>query len=184
MIGLVTITLDVTFGWLTGSLPRPAIPAWAMLRAALRSGVNMETASTTQEIGAVAVTFVGVPATGALLRGIAGVNEDYPLTDSLGLVSEELLELVETPVVQLPVHARSPRALLHADACSGLRARTPYTPSRRFAWLMQWFTSVTNRLSRPRIRFSLRRVLRVPLDCNSARSRAYRARQFLTTPPL
>lgn len=75
----------------------------------------MEVKSTimTQEIGAVTVPLVDVPTYGALLRCVSGINENHSLAKSFGLVPNEPLQLIEAPVVELPIELLA-FSLLHS----------------------------------------------------------------------
>jgi hypothetical protein len=76
--------------------------------------MELESTSAASERRTITVPFVGMPTRRAFLRGVAGIDEDDLLSQSLGFVPDELFEFVERPVVQLPVE-RPAAPLLDTD---------------------------------------------------------------------
>ena len=106
---------------------------------------------TTTESRTFAVPFISMPAVRALLRSVSGIHKQNMLSKSFSLVTEKLLKLVERPVIELAVELFA-SSLLNSDLAQIFKSK-----------------SVTNRLSSPDIRLSLRLADLVPLDCNSFR---------------
>ena len=62
-----------------------------------------ETTLATSEVGTFTVSLVGMPTSRALLTGVPGINEYDLFSKSLSLVTQELLQLKESPITEFPV---------------------------------------------------------------------------------
>jgi len=86
------------------------------VNSSIEIGVDVVPTFTTPEIVSSAVTLIGIPASGALLTGVPRINMYNLFTKCFGFISDKLLKLEETPIVEFSVELPSTSTILNSNA--------------------------------------------------------------------